>query len=188
MSHFDREPRRAKGKRLLKHPYAAIEHRVIDSEAFADLRPNSVRLLLILARQLTAENNNGHLQATWSYCRKRGFGSQGTLKSAIEDLIRHGFVYRARSRGPNKIWARYSLTWLPIKQKEGLFLDGFLFDSWKFWKKSTPQKPKGVSTKNCSLTLESSSHSGVTTPSKIDDYELVPIRSERLSQPIPQGD
>ena len=37
------------------HPYAAIEHRVIDSPAFADLTPSSVKLLLLLARQLTKD-------------------------------------------------------------------------------------------------------------------------------------
>lgn len=185
MSHFDRIPRRAKSKRLLKHPYAAIEHRVIDSEAFADLKPSAVCLLLILARQLTADNNNGHLQATWSYCRKRGFGSQGTLKSAIEDLIRHGFVYRTRSRGPNKIWARYALTWLSIKQKEGLFLEGFVFDGWKSWKKSTPQKAEEITHKNCSLVSEAPPLSGGATPSKNDGYELVPISSNKYSQPYP---
>ena len=40
------------------HPYAALEHRIIDSEAFADLKPQSVRLLMIICRQLTVYNNN----------------------------------------------------------------------------------------------------------------------------------
>jgi DNA-binding GntR family transcriptional regulator len=89
-----------KNKSSLKHPYAAIEHRVIDSPAFADLSHSSVRLMLIVVRQLTL-TNNGQLQATWSYCKPSGFGSENTLRAAIAELISHGFIYRTRSRGPN---------------------------------------------------------------------------------------
>lgn len=144
MSYYDHVKVRPSKKsgRTLKHPYAAIEHRVIDSEAFADLKPTSVRLLLLFARQLTP-TNNGHLQATWKYCKPRGFGSEVTLKSAIDDLIQHGFIYRTRSRGPNKAWARYAVTWLPIKQKENLFLCGFEIDMWKRWGKNHPQENGG---------------------------------------------
>ena len=52
-----------------KHPYAAIEHRVIDS-TFAKATPTTIKLLNILTRQLNG-SNNGHLQATFSYCRPR---------------------------------------------------------------------------------------------------------------------
>lgn len=53
-----------KAKPSTKHPYAAIEHRVIDSPAYADLTHSACRLLSLLARQLTKENN-GNLQATF---------------------------------------------------------------------------------------------------------------------------
>lgn len=126
------------------HPYSAIEHRITDSAAFADLKPQSVRLLLIIARQLTKENN-GHLQATWKYARERGMGSENTLRSSISDLIAHGFLFRTRSRGPNKQWARYAVTWKSITKKEGLYLHGFLLDAWKTWEpsKKHPQKTDG---------------------------------------------
>ena len=35
-------------KTTTKHPYAAIEHRVIDSPAFADLKPTAQVLLLLV--------------------------------------------------------------------------------------------------------------------------------------------
>jgi hypothetical protein len=125
------------------HPYAAIEHRVIDSAAFADLKPQSVRLLLIIARQLSKDDaKNGHLQATWKYARERGMGSENTLRSSIADLIAHGFIYRTRSRGANKQWARYAVTWKSVKNKDGLFLHGFLFDAWKTWEPSKKAPPK----------------------------------------------
>jgi len=126
-----------------QHPYAAIEHRVIDSPAFQDIKHSSVRLLLILARQLNQYGNNGHLQATWSYCRLRGFGSEETLRGAIKDLISHRLLYRTHSSGANKQWARYALTWLPIRDSKNLYLHGWEMDAWRNWqpgKKSTPKK------------------------------------------------
>lgn len=55
-----------------KHPYAAIEHRVIDSPAYIDMTFSARALLLEIARQLT-KDNNGHLQATYSYMKQHGF-------------------------------------------------------------------------------------------------------------------
>ena len=83
-----------------------------------------------MARQLT-KDNNGQLQATYTYCGKRGIGSEHTLKEGIADLIAHGFIYRTRSHGANKVWAKYAVTWLPIKKKEGLFLAGFVPGAWR---------------------------------------------------------
>jgi len=80
-------------KTTTKHPYAAIEHRVIDSPAFADLRPSSVLLLLLMTRQLTKENN-GHLHAAFKWCSKYGIGSEHTLRDAIAQLIAHSLIYR----------------------------------------------------------------------------------------------
>ena len=68
-------------KASTKHPYAAIEHRVIDSSAYADLTFSARSLLLLIARQLTKTNNNGHLQATFSYMERFGF-SVNTLSRA----------------------------------------------------------------------------------------------------------
>ncbi len=114
-------------------PYAAIEHRVIDSEAFAALTPNAKVILLLMARQLT-KDNNGHLQATFSFMQRHGIGSEHTLQNGIKQLISHGFIYRTKSHGANGVWARYAVTWLPIKRSEGLFLDSFRPCAWRDWK------------------------------------------------------
>lgn len=138
------KPKGASGK----HPYAAIEHRVLDSPAFADLSGSAVRLLLLLARQLK-KDNNGHLQATFKWCQRFGIGSEHTVQSAIAELISHGLIYRTCSHGPNKAWARYAVTWLSIgKNREGLFLEGFVSCAWRYWqpdenghgKKKAPRK------------------------------------------------
>jgi hypothetical protein len=130
------QPRRTQGK----DPYAAIEHRVIDSPAFADLGSTAVRLLLLLSRQLT-KDNNGHLQASFKWCRRFGIGSEHTLRDAIAELIAHGLIYRTRSHGANGAWARYAVTWLPIKERNDLFLDGFKACAWRDWQKPEKNPP-----------------------------------------------
>ncbi len=141
--------------RKIKHPYASIEHRIIDSPAYADLRFSSQALLLILARQYNG-SNNGHLQATYSYCRRYGMNSERTLANAVAELVQHGLIYRTRSHGANRQWAKYAVTWHPIKIREGLFLDGYKPDAWRDWqgrnKKSSPQKMQDGSSRKCSFT------------------------------------
>lgn len=131
-----------------KHPFAAIQHRVIDSPAFADLKPSSCLLLLLIARQLTRDNN-GHLQATFTWCQPRGIGSEHTLRDAIADLIAHGFIFRTHSHGANKAWAKYAVTWLPITKKEGLFLAAFKACAWRDWTPSDQPKEKKAPGKKC---------------------------------------
>ena len=164
-------------KTTTKHPYAAIEHRVIDSPAFADLKPTAQALLVLLARQLT-KDNNGHLQASFKWCNRFGIGSEHTLRTAIAELIAHGFIYRTRSHGANGAWARYAVTWLPIKLRDGLFLSGFVSCAWRDWvptkKKSSPQKLLDSSGIKCSFTLEHPAETAGSRGAKTADYELIP--------------
>ena len=111
-----------------RRPYGAIDHVVVDSPAYACLNHSSVRLLNILVRQLT-KDNNGYLQATYSYCGKRGIRSENTLRLAIRDLLEKRLIYRTRSRGANGVPALYAVTWLSITKKEGLYLHGFEKDA-----------------------------------------------------------
>ena len=121
---YDRKKRRRYGNR---RPFGAIDHVVIDSHAYACLKNSSVRLLNIIVRQLTI-NNNGHLQATYTFCGKRGIRSENTLRLAIIDLIKKGFICRTRSRGANGLPALYAVTWLSVSKKKGLYLHGFKKD------------------------------------------------------------
>ena len=169
------------GKTSTKHPYAAIEHRVIDSPAYADLSHSACRLLTLMVRQLT-KDNNGHLQASFTWCKPRGIGSEHTLQNAIADLIAHGFIYRTRSHGANKVWARYAVTWLPITKRDGLFLAGFVSCAWRNWqppqKKSSRQKVQEQSGRKCSFTNENPAESAGSTPAESADYELYPGRGD----------
>lgn len=170
-------------KTSTKHPYAAIEHRVIDSPAFADLKPTAQMLLLLLARQLT-KDNNGHLQASFKWCQRYGIGSEHTLRDAIASLIAHGFIYRARSHGANGAWAKYAVTWLPIKQREGLFLDGFVPCAWRNWeppkKKTSRQKLLEPSGRKCSFTSENPAETAGSPTAETADYELIPCKAVEM--------
>lgn len=155
-------------------PYAAVPHDVIDSAAFADLSGEAARLLLIITRQTAAINNNGWLQAAHSFCRFRGLGSESTLKRAVSSLVSHGFIFKTRGHGIDKVTgknlaARYAVTWLPLtKNRKGLFCDGFVPNAFERW---TPEEKSGVS----NLTA---------TPSQIcsfsggEDSEKPPVKSE----------
>jgi hypothetical protein len=164
-------------KTTTKEPYAAIEHRVIESPAFATLRPSAVLLLLLMARQLS-KDNNGHLHASFKWCSKFGIGSEHTLRDAIAQLIAHGFIYRTRSHGANGAWARYAVTWLPIKKRDDLFLAGFKPCAWRDWKpsqkKSTRQKVQEQSGIKCSFTPEHPAESAGSRGAKSADNELMP--------------
>ena len=156
------------------HPFIALDHRVIDSAAFADLKHSSVRVLLTICRQLK-KDNNGHLQATYSWCKRFGIGSDNTLADAVADLIAHGFIYRTKSHGANGVWAKYAVTWLPIKKSEGLFLYAFKAFAWRDWqpseKKTSPQKSRSDSRKNCVLSGESTAETAGSHTAISADYE-----------------
>lgn len=170
----NRRGQSSSAKTATKHPFISIEHRVIDSPAFADLKPTAQVLILIIARQLR-KDNNGHLGATHSWCKRFGIGSEHTLRDSIAQLISHGFIYRTRSHGANGAWATYALTWLPITQKDGLFLAGFVPMAYRNWtapeKKTSRQKVQDAPGKKCSFTHEVPAESAGTLPAKTADYE-----------------
>ena len=165
-------------KTSTKHPYAATEHRVIDSLAYADLSFSARALLVIITRQLS-KNNNGRLMATYSYMHKFGFDSEHTISRAIKELIAHGMIYRARSGGYQQGAAQYAVTWLSITSKEGLFLAGFVPYAWRDWKPEEknlpPAKMQGTHGKNGIRTTPPTAKSAARHPPKSADTEYVPI-------------
>lgn len=165
----------SKGKKY--EPAAYIPNKLIDSPAYASLKHSSTRLLLIIARQYNGRNN-GRLQAAFSYCRPRGFGSQNTLADAIKDLISHGFIVRTRNRGVangKNIWAYYALTWHKPDPFPGIHFDGFVMNAWAKWlppkENSGCQKLVKHTIRNCDSSQEVSLESGVNPPSETDTYE-----------------
>lgn len=170
--------RRISSGKKTAHPYAAIEHRVIDSIAFASLTPSAVVVLLLITRQLT-KTNNGRLQATYSYTSRHGIGSEHTLSRAIADLIAHGMIYRTRSGGYQNGAAQYAVTWLPITRRDGLYCDGFQMCAWRDWvpeerNNSDPKEMQVPHSKNGTRPRPATALYAVGSPPKNADNELMP--------------
>lgn len=165
-------------KTSTKYPYAAIEHRVIDSPAYADLTFSARALLVLITRQLT-KNNNGHLQATHSYLSRFGF-SENTISRGIRELIAHGMIYRSRSGGFHQGAAKYAVTWLSITNKADVFLKGFKPFAWRDWvppeKKSPPPKVRTLSRRNGEWTTPTTAKFTAVPPPNSEDIEYVPCR------------
>ncbi|MBK9026333.1 MAG: hypothetical protein IPN98_00020 [Propionivibrio sp.] len=169
-------------KTSTRHPYAAIEHRVIDSPAYAALTYSARSLLTLLTRQLT-KDNNGHLQATFKYMRKHGIDSEHTLSRGIKELISHGFVYRTRVGGYQQGASQYAVTWLSITKRNDIFLDGFVPCAWRNWQatvmpndKSPPSIMQSINCKNGILAPVAHAKNAVGRGAKSADNEYVPSR------------
>ena len=165
-----------------KHPYAAIEHRVIDSPAYADLSFSARSLLTLITRQLS-KDNNGHLQATFTYMERFGF-SVNTLSRATHALIAHGMIYKTKSGGFHMGAAKFAVTWLPVKNGNGIFMQGFNPCAWRDWtpetpkeKKSRPPKVRAHSLKNGELTPPTVPKIEAVPPPKSEHIELLPCSS-----------
>jgi len=177
-------------KTTTKHPYEATEHRVIDSPAYADLSYSARAVLTLLTRQITVSviwttGNNGHLQATASFMQKYGI-SENTLGRALKELISHGFIARTCADRINpggndfkRIAAKFAVTWLPIKNRTGLFLDSFKACAWRDWtpetKKIPPPKLAASYPQNGDQPTPSTPKLAARPTPKIKDNELVPI-------------
>jgi len=163
-------------KTSTKHPYAAIEHRVIDSLAYADLSFSARSLLVLLTRQLT-KDNNGHLQATHSYLKGFGF-SENTISRCVKELITHGMIYRSRAGGYQQGPSRYAVTWLSIANRQDIFLEGFKPCAWRNWqpdnKKTPPPNLRASNRKNGEWTTPIPPKFAVSPPPKSGDIELMP--------------
>lgn len=151
-------------------PYAAIPHRVVDSDAFADLAPSSVQVLLLLTRQLTKENN-GLLQATRTWLSDRGVGSNHTIQRALADLISHGFIFRTKSGSYGNGAARYAVTWLSLtKSRDGLtHVEWFKSCAWREWNQASQLNNVGANNpipkkKNPPKVLTQMSRNGIRLP------------------------
>jgi DNA-binding HxlR family transcriptional regulator len=168
-------------KTSTKHPYAAIEHRVIDSEAYRNLTFSARSLLTLMARQLTRDNN-GHLQATYTFLRHYGFDSERTISRCLKELIAKGLLHRTRYGGYQQGASQYAVTWLSIRKREGLFLDGFKSCAWRDWRppeeKNTSAKMQEATGKNGILSPSPDAKNAARTPRKNADNELMPIGAQ----------
>lgn len=121
-----------KPKHSSKHPIAAIEKRIIDSPAYADLAFSSRAVLLLLARNLE-KNRNGHIQLSEKQSAENGIDRK-TLRRALADLREHQLIVMTwRGGRVQGLCNKYALTWLPVKERAGIHADLFKLDAWRGW-------------------------------------------------------
>lgn len=90
--------------------FLALPHVVLDSKAYLNLSAPATRLLLDMARQLSAQNN-GRLVACSKYLKTRGWNSHDTATRARRELEQAGLIFRTRKGArPNKA-AWFAVTW-----------------------------------------------------------------------------
>jgi hypothetical protein len=121
------------------HPIAALEKRIMDSSAYADLAFSSRAVLFLLCRNLD-KNRNGHIQLSETQAADNGI-ERKTLRRAFKDLIAHQLIVMTWRGG--KVQGscnKYGLTWMPIKDRKGIHAEPFKLEAWRDWKPVTSEK------------------------------------------------
>lgn len=111
-----RTRQRAKGRRD-NGLFALIPHAVLNSPAYATLKPRAAKLLLDLMAQCYG-TNNGDLSVAFKLMQPRGWTSRDQLSKARTELESAGFIVQTRQGGRNKP-SLFAVTWLAIDECRG---------------------------------------------------------------------
>jgi len=113
--------KRAKQKKLDVGRFFAIPHKVLFSEEYRKLKYSSKALLFDIAAQFSGKNN-GKLVCCESYLRPLGWNSNGTITSALKELLACGLLIQTRQgmRPPLSQAAWFALGWLQLDKIDGL--------------------------------------------------------------------
>lgn len=111
--------RRKKPLEAVNGSYTPVPHFLLDSKAFQFASVRAKALLFDLLRQHTGYNN-GHLQLSTSWLRKRGWTSNDQIQKAKEELIERNLITKVRLGGLGIGPDQYALTWIPISNYTGL--------------------------------------------------------------------
>jgi hypothetical protein len=130
-------------KRFKKAPesvsgsFSAVPHGVMDSNAFQGAGHPARSLLYELIRQLSGQNN-GHLQLTSPWLKKRGWNSADVVQRAKSELLERGLIVLTRQGGLNSGPCQYAVTWLHISNFVGLDLlpQSYHPGQWRLMEKS----------------------------------------------------
>lgn len=166
-----------KPKLSSKHPIAAIEKRIIDSAAFADLSFSGRAVLLLLCRNLE-KGRNGHIQLSERQAAGNGI-ERKTLRRALLDLMAHQLIAMTKRGG--KVQGscnKYALTWLPVKERTDILVSHFQMDAWRNWKKTGCRKCPPDSAQNVPLNAISSPKMSPTPGDKKGLIEVIAISHE----------
>ncbi|MGY0619881.1 helix-turn-helix domain-containing protein [Lysobacter sp. A378] len=104
----------AKNKLQWNVRFLPVPHAVLGHPTFHELSGNAAKLLLAILAAYKGDNN-GHLTATHSLMKRRGFNSKDSLARGLRELISSGYIIRTRVQYLRSA-ALYAVTWLPINQ------------------------------------------------------------------------
>lgn len=99
--------------------YTPIPHAVLDSTAFLVCSTRAKAMLFDVLRQHTGRNN-GHLQLSLAWLKKRGWTSADQVQKGKTELLARNILVKTREGGLTTGPDLYALTWLPISDFHGL--------------------------------------------------------------------
>ena len=143
-----------------------LPHRILDSRAYLGLNFAAKALLMDLVRQLNGYNN-GHLQLTTTWLRRRGWSSSDTINKSTKELIDSFLVIKTRQGGLNIGSSQFAVTWLQISNFHGLEIRERDYDRGKWTQKEPlpPIKPKKPLVQNTDQATPTSGYAEApTTP------------------------
>ena len=112
---------------------------VLDSDQWASLPGNSMKLLFELARQYRGKNN-GDLSVTISMLKARGWTSETTLWKHLHELEERGWIVRTRQGGRHIGCNLYAITWWAVDDCHGKHGHPVEHKASHLWKKfGTPE-------------------------------------------------
>lgn len=113
--------------------FTPLPHALLDSVAFMGASDRAKALLLELIRQHNGRNN-GQMQLSIGWLRKRGWTSASAIQLAKSELLERGLAILTKRGGLNAGPDRYAVTWLNISDYAGLDLKQGTFapGAWRF--------------------------------------------------------
>jgi hypothetical protein len=113
----------ARSKHKQKASFAGIPRIVMECPDYTNLSSNAIRLLVELAYSYKG-GNNGDLCPAWTFMKERGFRSKATLTRVIKELVAAEMIMLTRQgQFIRKKAGLYALTWAPIDECAGKYLD-----------------------------------------------------------------
>ena len=113
----------ARSKHKQKASFAGIPRIVMECPDYTNLSSNAIRLLVELEYSYKG-GNNGDLCPAWTFMKERGFRSKATLTRVIKELVAAEMIMLTRQgQFIRKKAGLYALTWAPINECTGKYLD-----------------------------------------------------------------
>ncbi len=113
--------------------FVQIPHFVLESQQWADLPPNAIKLLMELARQYKGKNN-GDLSATMSTLKARGWSSEPTVWKHLRLLEERGWIVKTKQGSRYTGCNLYAVTWWKVDPCDGKHLHPVEHKASNAWK------------------------------------------------------